>query len=335
MDVFRNRGSRGLWRSRWAAIGAAVAVTLGAGGLFVVNAASSTPSAFVSIDPVRILDTRDPTNVGLSGPFVSAVPLDLIVTGTVVTTTGNKVVVPTGATAVSMNVTVVTPTANGFVSIRPADAPGLPSVSSLNFNAGDIVPNAVTVQLPTAGADQGKIEVTYDAYGTPGPSTDILVDVNGYYTDSALADLASRVAALEGQTVALDGAQPFAVSSRNDGATVPQSDTLVESVSVTAPVDGHVTVNSSLLAEVKIPGDALGCSITSLNTIDSGYLQYWDSSGVSGSEGSHAQMAGTRTFAVSAGQIGTYNLICYHYGTGSPSSQVGDPVLTAIFTPAP
>ena len=41
------------------------------------------------------------------------------------------------------------------------------------------------------------------------------------------------------------------------------------------------------------------------------------------------------TFALSAGQTGTYNLICYHYGTGSPSSQVGDPVLTAIFTPAP
>ena len=86
---------------------------------------------------------------------------------------------------------------------------------------------------------------------------------------------------------------------------------------------------------MKSVGDALGCTITTLNTIDFDYLQYWDSSGVSGPEGSHAQMAGTRTFAVSAGQIGTYNLICYHYGTGSPSSQVGDPVLTAIFTPAP
>ena len=30
---------RGLWRSRWAAVGAAVAVSLGAGGLFVAQAA--------------------------------------------------------------------------------------------------------------------------------------------------------------------------------------------------------------------------------------------------------------------------------------------------------
>lgn len=34
---------RRLWRSRWAAMGAAVAVTLGGGGFFVANAASSAP----------------------------------------------------------------------------------------------------------------------------------------------------------------------------------------------------------------------------------------------------------------------------------------------------
>ncbi|HYN32842.1 MAG TPA: hypothetical protein VES40_09465, partial [Ilumatobacteraceae bacterium] len=51
---------RGVWRSRWAAVGAAVAVTLGGGGMVVVNAASGVPSSVVTIDPVRILDTRDP-----------------------------------------------------------------------------------------------------------------------------------------------------------------------------------------------------------------------------------------------------------------------------------
>jgi hypothetical protein len=68
------------------------------------------------------------------------------------------------------------------VAIRPADAPGTPTTSSLNVDAGDILPNAVTVALPTAGLDAGAIELTFDAYGTPGPSTDILVDIVGYYT---------------------------------------------------------------------------------------------------------------------------------------------------------
>ena len=56
-------------RTRWAAIGAAVAVTFGAGGVIAVNAAPEpgTPSnTFVVLDqPVRVFDTRES-----SQPFV-------------------------------------------------------------------------------------------------------------------------------------------------------------------------------------------------------------------------------------------------------------------------
>ena len=45
----------GLVRSRWAAIGAAVAVTLGAGGLISVGASNDT-SSLVPITPTRVLD---------------------------------------------------------------------------------------------------------------------------------------------------------------------------------------------------------------------------------------------------------------------------------------
>lgn len=170
-----------LWRSRWAAIGAAVAVTVGAGGVVgFANAASSVPSDIVAITPVRVLDTRDPVNLGLNGPFVSATGLDLTVAGNIPTADGPQVVVPPGATSVLLNVTVVNPKADGFISVRPADAPGAPSTSNLNFKAGETTPNSVTVQVPAAGADAGKIELTYDALGTAGPTADILVDVMGY-----------------------------------------------------------------------------------------------------------------------------------------------------------
>ncbi len=170
---------RPLWRSRWAAIGAAVAVSLGGGGLFVANAASSPPSSVVTIDPVRILDTR--TDVGLEGPFVSAQSQKLQVAGT----TG----VPQGATGVLLNVTVVAPTADGFLSVRPGDATGAPSTSSLNFTAGDIVPNAVQVGLPTAGENAGKIDITYDAFGQAGPTTEVLIDVVGYFSGNVVTNL--------------------------------------------------------------------------------------------------------------------------------------------------
>jgi len=160
---------RHLWRSRWAAIGVAVAVTFGGGGLFVTNGASGAPSSVVSIDPVRILGTR--TDVGLPGPFVSAVSQKLQVTGAAV---------PAGATGVLSNVTVVGPSAAGFLSVRPGDATGAPSTSSLNFTAGDIVPNSVQVGLPTTGANAGQIDITYDAFGQAGPTTEVLIDVVGY-----------------------------------------------------------------------------------------------------------------------------------------------------------
>lgn len=169
---------RGLWRSRWAAIGAAVAVTLGGGGMVAVNAAASPASSVVTIDPVRILDTR--TDVGLPGPFVSAVSQKLKVTGAVPTSTGTQTPVPVGATGVLLNVTVVGPSANGFLSVRPGDATGVASTSSLNFNAGDLIPNSVQVGLPTSGANAGQIDITYDAYGTKGPTTEVLIDVVGY-----------------------------------------------------------------------------------------------------------------------------------------------------------
>ncbi|CAN5504752.1 hypothetical protein BH10ACT2_BH10ACT2_10610 [soil metagenome] len=178
MNLEQQRGSG--WRSRWAAIGAALAVSLGAGGIYIGNAAGGPEtSTFVPITPVRVLDTR--SNLGLTGVFHSPTSRDLLVTGSIDTADGVQIVVPTGATAVSLNVTVVSPTAQGFLAVRPADATGAPSTSNLNFTAGKVIPNAVTVKVPTSGGDAGNIEITYSAAGTTGPTTHVLVDIVGYF----------------------------------------------------------------------------------------------------------------------------------------------------------
>jgi hypothetical protein len=174
-------GDRRLMRSRWAAIGAAVAVSLAGGGVFIANAATSAPSSVVTIEPVRVLDTRN--DLGLPGPFVSQVSQKLQVTGAAV---------PTGATGVLMNVTVVSPTAAGFLSVRPGDASGVPTTSSLNFAANQTLANAVQVALPTGGSNAGQIDITYDAYGSRGPSTEVLVDVVGYFMPTAAGPVNPR-----------------------------------------------------------------------------------------------------------------------------------------------
>ena len=341
-DSIPSEPRRRLWRSRWAAVGAAVAVTFGAGGLFAVSAASPE-SSVVTLEPVRILDTRDPVNVGLDGPFVSPVAQDLKVTGSVSTTAGTKTVVPIGATGVFLNVTPVGSTAAGFISVRPANAAGLPSTSNVNFTTGATNPNAVLVELPVGGADDGKIEITFDASGVAGPTTDVLIDVVGYTSEARLADLDAKVLALEAATATLDAkvlaleaatatldaSQPFALASRSDIVSVNAA-TVVVAVAVVAPVNGQVTVMSSSSAAESDPGDDVVCSITTGNTVDPDYEQHFDSPG---STGQWESMAGTRLFDLAAGATGTYNLVCEN--RNAMTSNIFDSALSAIFTPAP
>lgn len=61
----RGLNSMNIARSRWAAIGAAIAVSAGAGGLGLVHASSAVGSVMTPIAPCRLLDTRTPGHIGL------------------------------------------------------------------------------------------------------------------------------------------------------------------------------------------------------------------------------------------------------------------------------
>jgi hypothetical protein len=154
------------------------------GGFAVVRATSgsSSASSFVPVSPVRVLDTR--SDLGLAA-VTDGVAGTLKVTGSIATATSggvvNAVVVPAGATAVVLNVTAVNPTAGGYVSLRPGDATGAPTVSTLNVTAGGTFPNGATITIPTTGARAGEIQVWYEAEYTTVGSTELLIDIAGYY----------------------------------------------------------------------------------------------------------------------------------------------------------
>ena len=161
-----------LVRSRWAAIGAAVAVTLGAGGLINVNAANDT-SSLVPITPERILDTRSNDRVGSLDTAGASDPYRLKVTGT-------ADIPATGVTGVSLNVTAVETQTNdfgGFVSVYPCASTSTtrPDVSNMNFGSGQTIANAVTVPISADGY------ICLYVYGT----AHLLVDANGYYTQTS------------------------------------------------------------------------------------------------------------------------------------------------------
>lgn len=163
----------GMLRTRWAAIGAACAVSLGAGGLLTASAARSSGerAVFVSITPCRIMDTRPGTdNRGpRTAPLGSGDTYTIPVHGTNADCT-----IPTDAVAVSLNVTSLNTTSDSFLTVFPAGAQR-PTASSLNWRAGQPpTPNAVMADLPADGR--------LSFFNLAG-SVDVITDVNGYYLD--------------------------------------------------------------------------------------------------------------------------------------------------------
>jgi hypothetical protein len=161
-------------RTRWAAIGAAIAVSIGGGGLAITHAAVDTGErdVFVPITPCRVFDLRpSPDQVGTRGvPLQAGETIDEHITGT----NGNCTFIPSDATAVAMNVTAVGGTANSFLTIWPGLTPK-PLTSSLNWVAGaPPAPNKVDVKLGLAG----NINI-YNQAGSVG----VLADIVGYYVD--------------------------------------------------------------------------------------------------------------------------------------------------------
>ncbi|MEP7113236.1 MAG: hypothetical protein ABI862_08225, partial [Ilumatobacteraceae bacterium] len=126
-----------------------------------------SPSAFVSLQPARLLDTR-PGFTTVDGVLQGGglVPRD----GVVELTVGARGGVPLEAESVALNVTVTEGAGAGFVTVYPCGS-DRPLASSLNFVAGGTVPNAVITRV---GA--GAAVCLYVSEGAQ-----LIVDVTGYF----------------------------------------------------------------------------------------------------------------------------------------------------------
>jgi hypothetical protein len=161
-------------RARWSAIGAAVAVSIGAGGLITfASAAGGTASTFTPITPCRLLDTRvDGPATGEPQPRSTPLGHGETLTITARGNFGNCVALSAAATGAVLNVTTVNPTAGGFLTVWPADK-DRPLTSSLNWVPGQgATPNQVTTGLDSSG----RLSLFNNA-GT----VDVIVDVVGLY----------------------------------------------------------------------------------------------------------------------------------------------------------
>jgi len=120
--------------------------------------------AFYTVTPCRTVDTRDPL---LGGPSPVAAGADGLFT------LAGACGIPLTAKAISLNLTVTQPTAQGNVRVYPAGT-SLPLVSTVNYVAGQTRANNAIASLSASG--QVAVRCS-QASGT----VHVVLDVNGYF----------------------------------------------------------------------------------------------------------------------------------------------------------
>ncbi|MFE7593886.1 right-handed parallel beta-helix repeat-containing protein [Kitasatospora sp. NPDC057512] len=192
-------------------------------------------SAFTPAGPTRLLDTRQPIGVPTAQPVPAWGTVDLQVAGI-------AGVPASGVTAVTMNVTVTEPQADGHLTVYPhGDA--APNSSNLNWTSGRTIPNLVTVPVT-----DGKVSF----YNASGGTVQLIADLAGYYSPKGslfhaqgptrLLDTRAPIGVPAAQAVPAGGTVDLPVAGV---AGVPATGltAVTMNVTVTEPqADGHLTV---------------------------------------------------------------------------------------------
>jgi hypothetical protein len=189
-------------------------------GWYGPGASPTNAGLFNAVPPSRLLDTR--TNGGPLGP------------GQIrnLQVAGRGGVPPAGVAAVALNLTATNPTADSHLRVFPGGS-ALPASSNLNFRPGQSVPNRVIVPVSASG----QIGI-FNAAGR----VDVIVDVNGWFTDSTSAAGGSRFTAIAPQRL-LDTRTGFGLIQDAGVAAVHFADTA--GIGVTAIVANFTAVGAS------------------------------------------------------------------------------------------
>jgi trimeric autotransporter adhesin len=126
----------------------------------------SPPLDFYTMAPCRLVDTRDPTGPNGGPALLPGQSRTFLLAG--------SCGIPAAARALSVNITAVSPTTGGNLSLFPADvAP--PTSSSINFQAGQNRANNALITLSAGGEIKVKSNTAAPIH--------FALDVNGWYQE--------------------------------------------------------------------------------------------------------------------------------------------------------
>jgi len=135
-------------------------VTPSTAASFLARFTPTTGTDFFTVTPCRLVDTRN------TGPALSNTPRGFVLT--------QQCGIPITATAVALNVTIVSPSTDGFLTLSPGSIP-YQGNSTINFRAGQTRANNAILPLGDAG------DVTVIPFFSNGGSGHLILDVVGWF----------------------------------------------------------------------------------------------------------------------------------------------------------
>jgi hypothetical protein len=127
---------------------------------------------YTPIAPVRMVDSR--IGLGLASGLVANAPREFQVAST--SSPLVKTAVAAGAVAITGNLTITDQTF-GWAAYLGPNALTSPTTSTINFSAGQVIANNVTVRL--GGSNNADLFATF--ISTSGNTTSVVLDVTGYF----------------------------------------------------------------------------------------------------------------------------------------------------------
>ncbi len=162
----------------------------------------TSPVPFVGIAPCRIVDTRGGT--GFTGAYGPPALGGNATARVFNVPAGPCPGIPADAAAFSINIAAILPAADGFLTAFPTGGTQ-PNASTLNYLGGEVVANAAVIAAGTSGSISVFVNVT----------THVIIDINGYYTGSAVTSVTAGTGLTGGGT----GAVTLGIAAGGVGST--------------------------------------------------------------------------------------------------------------------
>jgi Leucine-rich repeat (LRR) protein len=147
------------WTGACSGLSPTCVLTMDSAKVVTARFSGPPPRSFYTVTPCRMVDSRD------TGPLTAGVETPVPATG--------HCELPSSASAVSLNVTVVEPSEAGHLTLYASGSPR-PETSSINYSTGQTRANNAIVPL---GADGTLAVYVGQASGT----VHVVIDVNGYF----------------------------------------------------------------------------------------------------------------------------------------------------------